>query len=303
MPERNIENIKSNQKTRILKSLSDIPRILFVFALLWGGSFVLGRLMLTNLFRSILDEGINQGLRRVVLCGFQIGIFFLWVKLIEKRHIVTLGFSEEKRLQKFLVGIIIGISSITIITIVLYIVGAIQLDISQKNDTDTDTYSYFSMLVILLGWLIQSASEEISIRGWLIPSICRRHSASIAILITSIIFGILHLFVPVASVLSFTNLVLSGMFFALYAIKQKGIWGVWGCHFGWNLSLGNIYGFNVSGFAPKGYLFFKVKVIDYDFLTGGQFGPEGGLLVTILLAIGIVVLLLNNERVGKKSVS
>lgn len=260
---------------------------LFIFFVLWTGSFISGRFISRYILQCVVDENLNTLLRRIITCSFQIFIFFIWVKLVEKRRIRTLGFRYNKRIYNFFIGFIIGVVAITIITIVLFLVGAIQIEI--KKDINISMNLFLVIILIVVGWLLQSASEEIGIRGWLIPHLGAKYGIAIAIFITSIVFGILHLFTPAVTVLSFVNLVLSGVFFALYAISEDCLWGVWGCHFGWNLALGNIYEFNVSGFSTTGSTIFKIKTIGTNVLTGGSYGPEGGLLATLLLIIGIII--------------
>lgn len=155
--------------------------------------------------------------------------------------------------------------------------------------------------IMALGWIVQSASEEIAIRGWLIPSLEKNSTPITAISITAIIFGILHLFSSGVTVLSFINLTLSGIFFAGYAILNGNIWGVCGLHFAWNFALGNIYGLPVSGFADNGEKIFQTQQIGPSLLTGGAFGPEGGLITTITLLIAIAAFILKwrkNQRKG-----
>ena len=101
------------------------------------------------------------------------------------------------------------------------------------------------------------------------------------------------------TILSFVNIFLSGMFLALYAIVQEGLWGVCGFHFAWNLALTNIYGFEISGY-PSMKSLLKFKVDGPEFITGGGFGPEAGILVTIFLCAGIVIL---STRIFKSKTS
>jgi membrane protease YdiL (CAAX protease family) len=286
----NIKKLKEKKMFKDLEHSAFLPNaflILLVFFVLWAASFVLGRCISLYILKDVADETLKLSLRRIITCGFQISMFFLWVRFIEKRKILTLGFRHNRRLYKFLIGFFIGITTITIITIVLSLVGAIQIEIRKSINISINTY--FGMVAIVIGWLIQSVSEEIGIRGWLIPLLGAKYSASIAILVTSVVFGILHLFTPTATVLSFVNLLLSGVFFALYVISEDCLWGVWGCHFGWNLALGNIYGFSVSGIPYSECTVFKIKVVGRNILTGGSFGPEGGILATLVLIIGIII--------------
>lgn len=274
--------------TSILMAAMDIFKILFIFAFLWSSSFYIGRLLFTFLLRNPMNESINLGLRRILVCGFQIGVFFLWVKYIERRPVTELGFIKKNGFSKFTTGFFLGIFAVTIITIILFWVDAITIQTAIQQNSDLSTYIYFGF--ISLGWFIQSASEEIAIRGWLIPTISYKYTKIIAIILTSLVFGIIHLFSPGVTIISFINLIMSGVFFALYAIKQECLWGVWGCHFGWNLAQGNIFGFNVSGYTPFGIKLFNVNIKDFNILTGGDFGPEGGLLTTLTLLIGIILI-------------
>ncbi|EKQ50960.1 MULTISPECIES: CPBP family intramembrane glutamic endopeptidase [unclassified Clostridium] len=286
----NINRLKEKKMFKDLEHSEFLPNgflILLVFAILWGGSFGLGRLISTYLLKDVTNQTLGLSLRSIITCGFQIFIFFLWVRFIERRKFSTVGFRGNSRLYKFIIGFFIGIISITIITFILFLAGAIQIEIVQNINMSIS--SYIGIIVIVAGWLVQSASEEIGIRGWLIPLLGAKYNPLISILVTSITFGVLHLFVPTATILSFANLILSGIFFALYAISEDSLLGVWGCHFGWNLALGNIYAFSVSGFSPRGSAIFKIKVIGDNLLTGGQFGPEGGLLATLIVIIGIII--------------
>ena len=98
----------------------------------------------------------------------------------------------------------------------------------------------------------------------------------------------MHLLNAGATVLSFLNLTLSGIFFALYAIKDGNIYGVCGLHMGWNFAQGNIYGTYISG-EPSTNAIFHCKEAGSRVLTGGTFGPEGGLVTSVFLLLGILL--------------
>ena len=293
----NINKLKEKEMFKDLEHnafLSNAFFILLVFFVLWAGSFFTGRYISAYILKGVTDETLKLSLRRIITCGFQISIFFIWVRFIEKRKILTLGFRHNKRRYNFFIGFFIGITTITMITIALFLVGAIHIEIRKNINMSINTY--VGIVVIVVSWLIQSVSEEIGIRGWLIPLLGAKYSVAIAILTTSVVFGVLHLFTPTATVLSFVNLILSGVCFALYAISDDCLWGVWGCHFGWNLALGNVYAFSVSGFSPTDCTIFKINVVGSNLLTGGSFGPEGGLLATLVLIIGIIIFIFRIQR-------
>jgi membrane protease YdiL (CAAX protease family) len=280
----------------------NIFTIVIIYFLLWLSGFFIGRLI-ANVVVDILirkvtsDESLIYAVRRVIACGIQIAEFFLWVHYIEKRPIRTMGLQTTGKLKNYLVGALIGIISVSVITIILFLQGMIAFK----------SYNAFEPLIlglIALGWVVQSASEEIAVRGWLIPMLGDRSNLITAIVLTSIIFGILHLFSSGVTVISFVNLIFSGVFFAAYAIYSNNIWGVCGLHFSWNLTLANIYGLPVSGFVSNGQTVFTVEEIGNIIFTGGAFGPEGGIVTTIilLLGVGIVVFMLNRKYIKNSKV-
>ncbi len=91
--------------------------------------------------------------------------------------------------------------------------------------------------------------------------------------------------------LALLNLVLMGIFMGLYAMREGSIWGISALHSAWNWVQGNFFGFEVSGNSARGGTLINLTETGPDWFTGGTFGPEGGLVVTIFLMIGILVIL------------
>jgi len=268
-------------------------KIIIVFFTLWGGGLLVGRLIalpIVNLISrdTLINESISEMLRKFLVCSIQIFIFFIWVKCVEKREIKTMGLQGSNGVKSYFKGVIVGFCSIALITIILIIFDEVRITLT----TSGNQYMYISesIFIMSIGWVIQSASEEIAIRGWLIPILGIRYNPIMAVIMQGVVFGGIHLLNSNVTVLSFVNLILSGIFFATYLIYSENIWGVCGMHFAWNLALGNIYGYNISGFEPVGGSIFKTTQIGSNFLTGGAFGPEGGFVTTIVLASGIIIL-------------
>lgn len=63
-------------------------------------------------------------------------------------------------------------------------------------------------------FLIQGATEEIVVRGWLFPVLSVRSRIWIGIVVTSFLFGFLHLLNPGITILSISNIILVGVFAA-----------------------------------------------------------------------------------------
>jgi len=109
-------------------------------------------------------------------------------------------------------------------------------------------------------------------------------------LLSSTIFGLLHLANPNASLMSTFNLVIAGLFLGLGFILTGELAISIGLHVTWNFFQGNVFGFPVSGMRPFVSLI-AVRQGGLPLWTGGAFGPEAGLigLLAILLGSALIV--------------
>jgi hypothetical protein len=79
-----------------------------------------------------------------------------------------------------------------------------------------------------------------------------------------------------------------GLLFAWAVIRTGRLWLAIGLHFGWNLFEGLVFGFPVSGLATVTLI--QTTVDGPTLWTGGEFGPEAGLVVLPALAAGAVAI-------------
>lgn len=110
-----------------------------------------------------------------------------------------------------------------------------------------------------------------------------------AVIITSILFSASHLFNPSMSVFAFINIFLGGIWFAIARILSKTLWITIMLHVGWNYSLAYKYSFIVSGIKFENYQPGINLIFGPEWFTGGNFGPEGGLIGTIGIIIGALL--------------
>ena len=65
----------------------------------------------------------------------------------------------------------------------------------------------------------------------------------------------------------------------------------------WNFCQGNLYGLEVSGNPQSASVFSSAPTkMSKDILTGGTFGLEGGLCVTIVIAVAFIVLFATGRK-------
>ena len=223
---------------------------------------------------------------------FQLGSFFfmallvfLWVKFREKRAFSSLGFFKEGWLKELGRGFLIGAVQFSLVVVLLLVTGTGSLKFGQVN-----LQSLIFVLAIIPFWILQGGTEELVTRGWLFPAVSAKSNIFIGILISSALFGALHLFNPGVTVLSIVNIILDGIFACFLMLKYDNMWVLAGMHGAWNFVQGNIYGIQVSGQGASTSILNYSSQSSVDLLSGGAFGAEGSIFASIVL-IGCIAYL------------
>jgi len=137
----------------------------------------------------------------------------------------------------------------------------------------------FFFIFILVGW-----NEELLSRGYHLQTIVSGINLFWGVIISSAVFGLLHIFNPGATWVSTTGILFAGLFLAYGYVRTKQLWLSIGLHIGWNFFEGVVFGFPVSGLDI--YALTRIKVTGPELWTGGAFGPEAGLIVLPSLIVG-----------------
>lgn len=141
-------------------------------------------------------------------------------------------------------------------------------------------------LTILIGYW-----EELVFRGYLLQNMAEGLGMRNAIIVSCVLYGLVHAANPNAGLLSSTIIVLFG-FLRIYGYLATGLlWLSIGMHIGWNFFQGPVFGFAASGHREE------ITVIEHtpagaDWLSGGDFGPEASIITVpvVLLALGAMYL-------------
>ncbi len=111
------------------------------------------------------------------------------------------------------------------------------------------------------------------------------------IIVTSFLFGFLHLLNPGITILSISNIILRfGVYAAFIRIERRWSMGNMCMAPIWNWAQYNVYGFAVSGTNVYSTPIFKSITNGPEILHGGTFGIEGSIITTIMLSIASIVL-------------
>jgi membrane protease YdiL (CAAX protease family) len=190
--------------------------------------------------------------------------------------------------EKYSKGALIGILMMVIPVVLLSLAGYLQF---ESDSGDWEGWAAVpGVLILLVGWLVQGAAEETLTRGFLLPIFGIRFNPFWGVVISSGLFASLHLFNANLNWIAMINLFLFGVFASIYAMREGSLWGVFAIHSFWNWAQGNLFGLEVSGSKFGGTTLFNLKEAGPDILTGGAFGPEGGLAITLILIVGCIVI-------------
>lgn len=234
--------------------------------------------------------GLLMGLMLAASFGVLILFVWLWARLYEKRPFATLGFERRNALWQYGRGLLIGVLTFGGAVGLMALFGYVAPEAGDPARMGLAALGGI-LLIFLPGWLIQGAAEEVLTRGWMLPVLGARYRPWVGLLLSSLFFMGMHGLNPNVSLLALVNLALYGLFAALYALREESLWGICAFHSVWNWAQGNLFGLAVSGQETGVGTLLDLMEAGPDLFTGGAFGPEGGLAVTLMLVLGSVLML------------
>ena len=278
----------SDQKVRLIWRFS-------IFILV----FVLIKALLNTILSIFLDTGLlYEVFARIIYFISVILSLFFQIKYIDKTSFEKYGLKiEQKWLQEFIIGAFIAIIQLSLFFIGMYFTN--NLKIIDYFVTNSSEYTFIEgFFAELIRQLSASISEEIMFRSFLIYIIyevfnrigkIEKKNIILACIITSSLFGIVHLTNDGATIYSTINLSFDGMMICLPFLISGRLGMSIGMHFSWNIFQGAIYGFPNSGQIAKASIL--SSELQENIFTGGLFGPEGSILLLVLDILAVVFII------------
>ena len=303
-----IQDIKTNTPWPVLISILFYVLLAFLFIEggLWIGSELVGPFSLVIGFlveffspgngTASIQEFFYHYFLYYELFSFVIilFLFIFWVKVIEKNALSSLGFVKRNWLKYLGWGIMFSLVQMGVIALVYQVSGIGSFELNELS---------LEPILFILGlfpfWLLQGGTEEVATRGWLLTRIAARTNLPLSIVISSSLFGILHMGNAGVTFLSVLNIILDGVLAGLLFIYTDSIWLVVAQHGTWNYVQGNLLGFQVSGTGADTSIFSFTMGSGPDWLTGGTFGAEGSIITTLVLLVSLVIVYRLGERKEK----
>lgn len=251
--------------------------------------FALGKNMLVG---DVFDA---QTITLITYYGYIVmaGVALLYWKLIEKKPLSEMGLT--KHFGSYFIGAITGILLLVVSVVAIILTGNIAYHGVFKNA---------DILVIILligGFIIQGATEEILCRGIVFHSLKEKTSLIVAMDISTIMFIIPHLSALFESeiiygVFGIINLLLISTIFSLLTIGFKSIWAACGLHSFWNAILYSVLGLNLSGNDETVTAIFNMQSVGKNIWNGGEYGIEASIITTVVLAIAAALIWFANRK-------
>ena len=171
-------------------------------------------------------------------------------------------------------------------------VGTGLIDNIEINKIGVSAFLLLLLPNILIGWW-----EEIVFRGYLLQNMAEGMGLRTAVLLSCILYGLVHAANPNAGLLSTSIIVLFG-FLRIYGyLATKQLWLSIGMHVGWNFFQGPVFGYAASG-QNSSLTLFQHTEIGPAWLTGGAFGPEASLITIPVLALALGAMWAWSQRPG-----
>lgn len=229
------------------------------------------------------DSNYTKSFEQHLIISFfgLLGTFLvLWIlmKYIDREKFIDLGFSIRNRFMDFAVGTVVGL--ITMIFGFVLLIGIDEINYSRF------VFDLKDLFISVLLFLIVAVVEEALYRGYILKNLMLSCNKYVALIISSVIFSLMHGANPNMSVLSFFGLFCAGIILGITYVYTKNLWYPIGLHFGWNFFQTHL-GFNVSG--KDFYSLIEFNYTTGNLFNGGEFGFEGSVFsvaAQILIFVG-----------------
>jgi membrane protease YdiL (CAAX protease family) len=209
---------------------------------------------------------------------------YVMLRLWDKRPWSTIGLGKAQASPGVLGrGFLVGLATIGIPSIIL--LAASELKLAPALAGNSLAIAGFGIATFLPAAFF----EEVVMRGYLFNTIRESFGWRGALIVTSAIFGLLHMGNPNVDAESVLLVILAGFFLGAILLATGSLFAAGMAHFGWNWMMAAVLHTEVSGVR---FPVADFRIVDNgpDWLTGGAWGPEGGLAAGVGMIVAFIYL-------------
>jgi len=263
-------------------------RILLFMPILIGAAFALESLI-ELIFGGLPEDQTLKMLVGIAMVAF-VGTFATLIarRFFDKKTLLSFGLRLDTRAVKdWLFGFFLSAIMVAVVFLVQLWTGLLSYEgINPAFGTGAFMLDFLLMFItycILVAWW-----EELVFRGYLLQNMMDGMGKLWAVIISCLFYGLIHLTNPNAGILSSAIIVLFG-YLRLYGyLETSQLWLSMGMHAAWNFFQGPVFGFAASGFKTRTILVHSPN--GPDWLTGGNFGPEGSLITVPVVVLALAAM-------------
>jgi uncharacterized protein len=233
----------------------------------------------------VYDKSLKKA-GALLLTAVVVSAYAGYVRLVEKRSVSE--FSTPHALRELGAGVLLGALLFSLTIGILAALGVYQV---------TGNNGWLAMFATVPGFILAAVLEEVVMRGVVFRILEQSLGSWLAVALSAVIFGALHLLNPGATLLNAGAVMLeAGVLLAAAYMLTRRLWLCIGIHFAWNFMQGGIFSAAVSGGTMRGLL--QAKLVGAPWLTGGAFGVEASAVAVVVCSSTALLLLIAAKRKG-----
>lgn len=209
-----------------------------------------------------------------------LAVAWFMAHFIDHRSFVTLGFSPDHWIRDLLLGLSLGAGWLALSVAVLWFARWAQIQPAGVLSGSVLAWSGTALV-------FNTVAQEVLARSYIFQTIRSQTNATVAVMVSAILFMAYHAGAYQGAWLPAVNVFAASILFGVAYQLTGNLWLPIAMHFSWNFLLGPVLGLAVSGNTQLKSGWQLLTVQGPTGLTGGAFGMEGGLVVTLTTLLGI----------------
>jgi membrane protease YdiL (CAAX protease family) len=228
----------------------------------------------------------------VVTAGMLVSVLLVRRRLASWEMLGWHGRSRD--LRAFGAGVGLGAGMAAVALLVAMLAGGAALWLSGES-----LGAYLPAAARLgVGLAVAALAEEVLFRGYPLARLAQPVGRIGASVVLAALFAAAHLANPQVSPLGLANIGLASLVLSAAFFTPGGLPAAWGLHLGWNAGLG------LGADAPVSGIALELPMLEYrtggpSWVTGGGFGPEGGVAASVAMGLALIWLGRRAARAGK----
>ena len=212
----------------------------------------------------------------------------LSARLLEHRSLASVGYKLHRGWRRdFALGSLIGAALLALAVGIEAAAGAVSFDVQTRDGW----FLIRAFALLFCFFLIAGAIEELLFRGFAFQALVHNIGPFVAIAFTSTLFGLAHIRNDNVTAFSTINTMLAGVWLGVAYLMTRSLWLATALHYSWNLVMVFVFGLPVSGIKLFSHLaWLNGQAGSPVWLSGGDYGPEGGTAATIVLIISTLAI-------------